>query len=462
MRTKFSSVTALICILIYTGALGIGGFRIYTSINERRILANREFFDLADIASSTDASGFMGEPFQKSIQDAVINSKTLGAVILSGPQDANYTFEREAGIITWVNGSPRFVSRFGLSRNPLFAPLYIEGLRNITIQAVFDYLEYPALITTLRYALFAVLAALILAFFALIMELILSNNQAGEGEPARPPLAPEKPPAQEAAKTGEPFRPDTPEPDAGTGGAESGIVAEPGINEMELEIDDMDDIDDIDMGGMDDIDAFNLPEPDMSMETEELPESPGAEPVPEREDSPPDSPQGLYSPHGNIGWEAYTEDRLEAELHRCASFDQDLVLILMEFKDTGNLDDRFYNQFTDAAVRFFTLRDLIFERGQRGVSIILPNTDLEQGLAKSEEFHNHILSTMSASLITNTDLCIGISSRSGRLIGADRITREASQALEKALSDPVSPIVAFKSDPEKYRAFIASQNKSPL
>jgi hypothetical protein len=36
---------------------------------------------------------------------------------------------------------------------------------------------------------------------------------------------------------------------------------------------------------------------------------------------------------------------------------------------------------------------------------------------------------------------------------------EASEALERALADPVSHIVAFKSDPEKYRAFIAAQNK---
>jgi hypothetical protein len=35
---------------------------------------------------------------------------------------------------------------------------------------------------------------------------------------------------------------------------------------------------------------------------------------------------------------------------------------------------------------------------------------------------------------------------------------EAGKALEKALGDPVSHIVAFKSDPEKYREFIRKQN----
>jgi hypothetical protein len=425
MRSKFSPIIALICILVYIAALGIGGFRIYTSVNERRVLANREFLDLADIVSSAGASEFMGESLQRSIREAVTGSKTLGAVILSGPQNTNYTFEREEGLITWVNDSPRFISRFGLSRDPLFTPLRIEGMRNITLQAVFDYLEYPALITTLRYSLFAVLAALSLAFFALIMELTFSGRSNSREKPARkagPVQAPQqsKDPGEEAEEAG--FGP-VPEPE-----------------------------------DMDDLDTFTLSEPDIPAEEEA--DSPGAEPEPPPAEEEAGSPRGLYSPHGNIGWEAYTRDRLEAELHRCASFDQDLVLILMEFKDTGNLDDRFYKQFTDAAVGFFTLRDLIFDRGERGISIIFPNIDLEQGFTKSEEFHNRILSTMSASFSTNTDLCIGLSSRSGRLIDADRITIEASQALEKALSDPVSPIVAFKSDPEKYRAFIASQNKS--
>jgi hypothetical protein len=31
---------------------------------------------------------------------------------------------------------------------------------------------------------------------------------------------------------------------------------------------------------------------------------------------------------------------------------------------------------------------------------------------------------------------------------------EAEEALERAMMDPVSHIVAFKSDPEKYRAFM--------
>jgi hypothetical protein len=85
--------------------------------------------------------------------------------------------------------------------------------------------------------------------------------------------------------------------------------------------------------------------------------------------------------------------------------------------------------------------------------------DLEQGLMNSEEFHDRVIKALPEFHEAKSDLCLGLSSRSGRLIDPERLLFEASQALKKALKDPASPIVAFKSDPEKYRAFMAVQNK---
>jgi hypothetical protein len=56
-------------------------------------------------------------------------------------------------------------------------------------------------------------------------------------------------------------------------------------------------------------------------------------------------------------------------------------------------------------------------------------------------------------------LRIGISSRNKRLVRAARLLLEASRALDKAGQEPDSPIVAFKSDPEKYKAFMRSMKK---
>jgi hypothetical protein len=171
-------------------------------------------------------------------------------------------------------------------------------------------------------------------------------------------------------------------------------------------------------------------------------------------DTGEEQPTGLYTPGGNIGWESYTHDRLASELHRCASFEQDLTFLITELSKTES--GFLYHQFTKEAVNYFGLRDLIFEKGERGISIIIPNANLEECIRKAGEFRSRSLAKLPDSFKGRDALCIGLSSRSGRLIEAERLTLEASRALEKAQDDPVSHVVAFKSDPEKYREYIKS------
>jgi hypothetical protein len=168
-----------------------------------------------------------------------------------------------------------------------------------------------------------------------------------------------------------------------------------------------------------------------------------------------EAPKGLYSPRG-IGWESYTAERLDSELHRCAALEEDLVLIEMESRE-NRFDKETYKKLIIEVLRFFTQRDLIFEKGEQGITLIIPALNLEQGFAKSEEFRNKINNSLIDSYRSSTELCIGLSSRAGRLVEAERLIFEASQALVKALKDTDSPIVAFKSDPEKYRDFISKR-----
>jgi len=167
-------------------------------------------------------------------------------------------------------------------------------------------------------------------------------------------------------------------------------------------------------------------------------------------------PKGLYSSRSNIGWEEYTQDRLDSELHRCASTEKDLTLILMEFSAITN--DLMYMQAAEEAVNFFTSRDLLFETGDQGMTVILPGVGLDIAIGKAEKFYQRIMEKYPSSFGTASSLNIGLSSRSGRLLNADRLMLEANEALRKAISDSKTSIVAFKSDPEKYRAFIASQS----
>jgi len=167
-------------------------------------------------------------------------------------------------------------------------------------------------------------------------------------------------------------------------------------------------------------------------------------------------PNGLYSPRTGLGWEEYTRERLDSELHRCSSTENDLTLLLMEFTDA--IEERIFMQAAKEAASFFASKDLVFEHGEMGIAVILPSMGFEAAIAKSEKFYQLIMKRFPNSYMKACGLCIGLSSRSGRLLNTDRLLLEAGEALKKAKSDTKTKIIAFKSDLEKYRAFIASQS----
>jgi hypothetical protein len=369
-------------------------------MDARRSIAEQEFNDLVDSSSPALVLGFMGNAYQKAIMDSLNDSRTLLGVIVSGA-GGEYAFERYPGsVVVWAENSPRFKTGFGLPGRPFYRPLKIEGQRDGNIQCSYSYINYKNFIAALWNTFVIVLIALGAAVLTLILETVFKSRppefqtlDQGLRQGSSPPQEDVPPPAAAARQEAPPQQ----APAAKTP-------------------------------------AFRPEE--------------GTESIP---------PQGLFSPRGNIGWEPYTLDRLESELHRCASFEQDLTFIVMEFKD-GELDDLLYKIFAEEAVNFFTLRDLIFEKGEQGIAVISPNIDLEQGFLKSGEFRERILKKLPDSFTAGSRLCVGLSSRSGRLIEAGRLMFESSQALLKALADPASPVVAFKSDPEKYREYISKNH----
>ncbi|MDR1655418.1 MAG: hypothetical protein LBR96_05405 [Treponema sp.] len=419
-KNLITTFMAVLCITAYSAALIYGAIRIAGNFQDRRNLMENEFRDLEDLASSAGVLGFMNEPFIQTIEDAVLSSKTMEGLIISGP-NGEYAFERRQGtVINWVNDSPRFKSSFILKISDL-RPLRIEGQRNVNIQALFGLIDYDFLLSIMKQTLLVVLGSLVLAFLTLLFTSL-------SGASAVPVLR-----KQDETDTPQSRREGSAETDSLID-FESLVGAETKIGPEKAEA-----------------------KPHPPEETEEEPADQAAEESFE-EESEEKTPQGLYSSRG-IGWEEYTRDRLAAELHRCASFEQDLVYIMMEFRNTDSLDEDFFRQFAGAAVEFYNLRDLIFELGEWGISIIYPNIDLDQGFVKSEEFHNRILTRFAGAFRSQNDLCIGISSRAGRLIDAERLIFEAREAVRRAMDDPIAHIVAFKSDPEKYRDFIASQSK---
>lgn len=467
-----STVIGAFCIILYIGALLYGVLNMYSSITERRVLADREFDDLADLAVAAGVLGFMDEKFIQTIQDAINGSETILGVVISGSK-GEFAFERERGtVISWVNNSPRFVSRFGITK-PTSLPLRIEGQRNVNIQTVSSYLDYEFCIEILKRTLLVALIALALSFFTLLMGALFKRNagyagglrarwgrglSGGAGQDGRKKKAGRK-------KDGKPAAEESPDDivDAALDGEPDdtqGDILDDMDDEAEMEEEDpaerlMEDKGNVDFS---DIDEEEFPDFD-NMESP-LPGDPRTETQAAypRKDKDEDKSIGLYSPRSNVGWESYTKDRLESELRRNTAAGEDLVLIAVMFKEPEKLNPEQFREFAEEAVRCFEHRDLIFELGEQGLRIVCPNYSLDQGFAAAGEFNGRVLSSMAESADLKADLRFGISSRSGRLVPAEQIMLESDEALKRALEDPASHIVAFKSDPEKYRRYISGQN----
>jgi len=372
------SIIAAICIIIYLFALVQGAVRIYLSIDERKITAEQEFSGIADIALDAGNQGFMNESFNNSINNALTSTKSLEALIITGP-DGGYAFEKRSGhAIAWVNDAPRFKNKFYFLSENLYKPLAISDARNANIKGIANAFDYVEFIKIMKETLFLILIGFAVSFFTLLIQSLLGKSNKSESV----------------------FVPVS-KPEKSSGGEKS------------------------------------------SDESDEI------------MDLQPSGPKGLFSSRSGIGWEEYFKDRLDSELHRCSSSEKDLALLIMDFADID--EEKIFRQTAEEAVTFFTSRDLLFEFGEYGITVILPGTGFEAAVAMSEKFYKRITERFPQSLTEAYGLCIGLSTRSGRLCNANRLTLEALEALKKAKSDSKTSIIAFKSDPDKYRAFIASQ-----
>ncbi|GHV69886.1 hypothetical protein AGMMS49928_14650 [Spirochaetia bacterium] len=169
-------------------------------------------------------------------------------------------------------------------------------------------------------------------------------------------------------------------------------------------------------------------------------------------------PQDPYSARSHILREALAVGRLASELRRAAAADKELSLICLELKDPALADEALYRQFAGEAARFFSRRDLCFEKGDWGITVIANDMTLDEALLKAGEFQGRFASLLTGSLAEGVGLSAGISSRAERPVDAERLLFEAGAALQKAMQEDGQAMIAFRPDPEKYQAFMA-QNK---
>ncbi len=166
-------------------------------------------------------------------------------------------------------------------------------------------------------------------------------------------------------------------------------------------------------------------------------------------------PLGLFSPTTGLSWESYLETRLDSELVRAASAEQDISLVYIKILDLPH-NHPAARKVSDILVKCFSFKDLIFEFGEDGYVLILQNSDLVHSLNICEKLYTEITSILQE-FDVDKKVFFGLSSRTLRLIPGIRLIKEAMQAVDKAMEDPSLPIVAFKVDAERYRKFLAEE-----
>lgn len=164
-------------------------------------------------------------------------------------------------------------------------------------------------------------------------------------------------------------------------------------------------------------------------------------------------PSGLFSPVTGVGWEQYLETRLDSELMRSASSEQDLALVLLRIP--GIEDNRLMmKKIAAILLDFFKFKDFVFEYKNDGFAGVLLNINLDQTMVLAETMYTQFKELLQSENIT-PKLAIGISMRSLRLLPGSRLIDEADTALNKAFDETAMPIVAFRVNPDKYRQFMA-------
>lgn len=159
--------------------------------------------------------------------------------------------------------------------------------------------------------------------------------------------------------------------------------------------------------------------------------------------------EGLFSPVTGFGWESYLSSRLNNELNRASASESDLSLFEIKVEGVpreSELSKKVCKYLADA----FQFKDLIFEYKDDSYVAIKVNMDVDEAL----DFAEKIIVNVDNILKSEGKCYIGISSRTIRLIGAERLLKEADEAVLHAKEDPESPIIAFRADADKYRKFI--------
>lgn len=165
-----------------------------------------------------------------------------------------------------------------------------------------------------------------------------------------------------------------------------------------------------------------------------------------------EEPRGLYSPTTGLGWKEYLVERLDAEIARATSTDQDMSFVIIKIRDI-DFSSINMQRISSILLDTFTFKDMLFEYSDNitlGFAGILQDMYIDGAVKICDSLFSKIKKEI---YLTGQEpsIGIGISTRACRLADAKVIITEAEAAVSRALQNKDDPIVGFKPSAEKYR-----------
>lgn len=159
--------------------------------------------------------------------------------------------------------------------------------------------------------------------------------------------------------------------------------------------------------------------------------------------------KNIYSEITGISKEISLITKLENDLVHATSSEQDLSLFIVKIPGLLYSSEE-TKQIVNILLQQFLYRDTIFEFENDGFAVIKSDMTIEAAEEKADLIYKNI-----QELHLEIPAFIGISSRSIRMLSADRLIKEAKEALNHAIeAKDESPIIGFHVDVEKYREYI--------
>jgi len=429
---KLKAIVAVICLIIYVACAIFAAVSIYNAYKAQKWLAGQEFENLKDSISAAGVLGMLSETFKIDIREKVQQSKSIQAVIITGPKNFALAAEKHPDLIKWDMTYPRFNQGINFLRYIAPAPLNIKDFNNVSISALTTLIDFDDLLEILRRAFLPILIAVVLSFFMLISEILTPAAEAGAG----PAPAEKKPGGKTSAGNAPP--------------AEKALDVSTDALAKDIEdaiLDDLEGAGPDDAGGGDDSDESN-DNNDSNGFDDIIDDTAGAADEEPEESFYEDDSFSDFGEEPNPEEEADFNYYLEPEIQKAEENEADLCLLSAAWENENESIDI----LVDSALEIFREGTRVFEKTPPGVYIIVPGENIDDCFNVSKKFYRKAKSLLPSGADSN--LFIGISSRAGRIVDAGRFLKETESAFEKARENPEQPIVAFKVDLEKYNALI--------